>query len=199
MARPRSKRGEAGTAERLLDVAEVEFARNGFAAARLLDISKQVGISRASLLYHYPSKEVLYQATVTRSFAELSRNLGQSILASGSFPDRLRLVTEQFEHFLRQRPALAQLIIREMLAGQGPGWDILHHQMVPLLDHVEAFIAEQGATLIPEGLPVRAAIMQVVSTLLLQNASGSLGEQLWGEHCGAWLLVQQSFLVKKQA
>ena len=77
---------------------------------------------------------------------------------------------------------------------QGPGRDILLRQVVPLLGLVETFLTVEGRGRLRPGLPVRAAIMQTVSDILLTSAAGSLREPLWGERDHAWSLARLLFL-----
>ena len=71
MGRPRRSDSQVATTERLLTAAEKRFGKNGFDAARLSDIAKDAGITRPSLLYHFESKEKLYDAVVARAFDKL--------------------------------------------------------------------------------------------------------------------------------
>src|SRR5438045_8747061 len=61
----------SATVERLLEAAEAEFAARGFAEARLEDIAAAVGMRRAALLYHFESKQVLYERVLERAFSDL--------------------------------------------------------------------------------------------------------------------------------
>ncbi|MGX1933373.1 TetR/AcrR family transcriptional regulator [Microbacterium resistens] len=53
------------TAERILDVAADLFVTRGYGESPLSLIAKEVGITKASLYYHYPSKESMLQALVS--------------------------------------------------------------------------------------------------------------------------------------
>ena len=68
MGRPRRSETQVATTERLLSSAEKHFGQAGFDAARLQDIAKDAGITRPSLLYHFETKEKLYDAVVARAF-----------------------------------------------------------------------------------------------------------------------------------
>ena len=57
----------AATADRILAEARGEFARRGFAAARLQDIAGRAGLSHPTLLYHFGSKERLYEAVIEQA------------------------------------------------------------------------------------------------------------------------------------
>jgi TetR/AcrR family transcriptional regulator, transcriptional repressor for nem operon len=59
-------RKESGTAERALDIAERLVQVRGFSNFSYADIATELGITKASLHYHYPGKAELGQALITR-------------------------------------------------------------------------------------------------------------------------------------
>jgi TetR/AcrR family transcriptional regulator, transcriptional repressor for nem operon len=59
-------RKESGTAERVLDIAERLVQVRGFSNFSYADIASELGITKASLHYHYPGKAELGQALITR-------------------------------------------------------------------------------------------------------------------------------------
>jgi TetR/AcrR family transcriptional repressor of nem operon len=65
MATTRFKR-EPGTAERILDIAERLVQMRGFNNFSYADIATELGITKASLHYHFPGKAELGQALITR-------------------------------------------------------------------------------------------------------------------------------------
>jgi TetR/AcrR family transcriptional regulator, transcriptional repressor for nem operon len=65
MATARSKR-EPNTAQRILDVAERLVQTRGFNNFSYADIAAELGITTASLHYHYPGKAELGEALITR-------------------------------------------------------------------------------------------------------------------------------------
>src|SRR5438445_2152436 len=65
MATTRS-RGESGTSEHALDIAERLVQTRGFNNFSYADIAKELGITTASLHYHFRGKAELGQALVTR-------------------------------------------------------------------------------------------------------------------------------------
>jgi TetR/AcrR family transcriptional repressor of nem operon len=65
MATTRSKR-RPGTAERILDIAERLVQTRGFNNFSYADIATELGITKASLHYHFPGKAELGQALITR-------------------------------------------------------------------------------------------------------------------------------------
>jgi AcrR family transcriptional regulator len=195
MARPRNTDNAVATTERILSSAEVEFATHGY-AARLADISGRAGIRRPSLLYHFANKELLYRAVVERTFAELGQALLVGRSVEGSFVVQLESMTRAFTAYLSQRPTAARIIVHELIAHEGPGQALLVEQVTPLLDATEAWICDAGAGRIRPGVPVRLAVLQLASDVLLRNASGALRSGLWVGHNNesAWVLARATLL-----
>ena len=197
MGRPPATAHREGTADRILASALAVFARVGFAQARLADIAAGAGIRRPSLLYHFDTKERLYAAVVDRSFARLGQVLGEVMARPGLFADQLEALARTFTADLAAHPDDARVIVRELVAGEGPGQVILLQQVVPLLGRVVAFLEAEGASHLRPGLPVRAAVLQVVAHVLLQaSAQPPLQEALWGtpDPDGVWALARGLFL-----
>ena len=65
MAVARAKK-EPGTAERILDIAERLVQTRGFNSFSYADIATELGITTASLHYHFPGKAELGQALISR-------------------------------------------------------------------------------------------------------------------------------------
>lgn len=181
MGRPPASAASAATAERLLDAAEQAFAQHGLRGARLEDIASAAGIRRPSLLYHYPSKDLLYAAVVRRTFARLGAALTQVIAGRASFRERFDAVVDCYTEFLDGRPGHARVLVWELLDGQGPGRSILLEEVVPLLDIVERFVRIDGHGEIRRDLPVRAAILQIASHTVLRAAAAEFRAALWGD------------------
>ncbi|MDA0268923.1 MAG: helix-turn-helix domain containing protein, partial [Cyanobacteria bacterium] len=54
------------TAQQILDVAQILVRQRGYSAFSYADISDRVGIRKASIHYHFPSKDELVRALVMR-------------------------------------------------------------------------------------------------------------------------------------
>jgi TetR/AcrR family transcriptional repressor of nem operon len=77
MAVARPKKPEPRTAERILDIAERLVQVRGFNNFSYADIATELGITKASLHYHFPGKAELGQALVTRYSERFSDALSQ--------------------------------------------------------------------------------------------------------------------------
>lgn len=199
MGRPRAETVEQATPERILEAAARVFARDGLARATLADIARDAGIRRPSLLYHFESKEQLYAEVVRCTFSRLGTALGQPMSSGEPFEVQLEALVRTFAVYLERYPHHARIMVREMLEDDGPGTALLREQVAPLLDGVVIFLERAGAGRLRPGLPVRAAVLQIVSDVLLQNASGSVGAVMWGGPSGdrTWELCRTLFLAHR--
>jgi AcrR family transcriptional regulator len=96
--------------ERILDRAAALFARRGFAKTSVQAVADAVGLSKAGLLHHYPSKYALLGALLDRS-----RALTQEVLDEvGSLPvgaARDRLVIEILVDQALPRPGMVAFLL----------------------------------------------------------------------------------------
>jgi TetR/AcrR family transcriptional regulator, transcriptional repressor for nem operon len=76
MAVPRAKQ-EPRTAERILDIAERLLQTRGFNNFSYADIATELGITKASLHYHFPGKAELGHALITRYAERFADALSQ--------------------------------------------------------------------------------------------------------------------------
>jgi len=181
----------------VLDAAIRAFARSGFEATKLADVARSASIRRPSLLYHFPSKEVLYEAVVARIFAELGAALQPTLSdAASAFPLSLERLVRTYDSFLADHPDHARIVLREMLSDEGPGLAILERQVAPLLDTVVSFVAATGQEWLRPTLPIRAATLHVISDVLLRHASGPLRTTLWRDCTreDPWTVTRHLFL-----
>ncbi len=181
MGRPKAKAGQAETSLRLLDAAVAAFGGHSFGAVKLADIAKEAGITRPSLLYHYKSKQLLYSAVVRRVFSDLGQALTDTMARPADFVARVEAIFTRFSAFLRGRPHAARIVMREVLDEQGPGRQLLLEAGVPVLEMVEEFMRREGENYLRPGLPLREALLQVVTAGIVRVAAGPLEAALWGE------------------
>jgi AcrR family transcriptional regulator len=90
--------------------AREEFAKRGYAGARVKQIASRAGVNKQLLFYYYHSKRGLFQAVLAQCAAELEGALASQAPPSGGPLERLRLtLTAQFE-FLERNPEMVSLI-----------------------------------------------------------------------------------------
>lgn len=107
---PKWRRRPFARPEEILRAALAEFARAGYARARLGDIARRAGVSKATLYLYFDSKQTLFQALAQSATREW---LHAESAAAGFFPDTAE---KQLRRFLREswtalcRPELLQML-----------------------------------------------------------------------------------------
>jgi len=101
-----------GTRDRLLQAAEKEFARYGYAGAHLQSIAEQVGVQKTALYYYFDSKSDLYTAVIEAMLEVFERSLGAALASEGSHPERLERVLDVLNDLLAERPSYASILTR---------------------------------------------------------------------------------------
>lgn len=89
------------------------FARGGYPGATLDLIANHLGIRKASLLHHFPSKDLLYAEAVVSLVDDLERVLVQAI-AEGGFAERLDRLSLGLTAYLAEHPEAASLLLHEL-------------------------------------------------------------------------------------
>ena len=108
----RPNRRGADTRNKILDVAEQEFARSGFAGAHLQHIAEQVGVQKTALYYYYPSKAALYEAVLVRMLEAFDQTVSKAIDGPESPASRLERLIDALNDLLSEQRNYSQILIR---------------------------------------------------------------------------------------
>lgn len=100
------------TAVGLRQAALEEFAASGYLATSIQAIAARAGVSKASVLYHYASKENLLDAVLSPALEEIARLLPQTALLSGTEQERYGFLVDFVEMLMTHRLA-AQIFITQ--------------------------------------------------------------------------------------
>src|SRR6266849_6897724 len=104
---------------RIVAAAREEFAKRGFAGARVDQIARLAGVNKQLLFYYFHSKRGLFQAVLAQSAGELETALGELAYPSGGPLERLRFtLAAQFE-FLARHPEIVALLGQGTRSGGG--------------------------------------------------------------------------------
>jgi AcrR family transcriptional regulator len=94
----------------ILDRAAALFARRGFAKTSVQDVADAVGLSKAGLLHHFPSKDALYAAVLAQAEL-LGRRALDSVAHLPLGPVRDRRAIEVFADVALAHPGIVALLL----------------------------------------------------------------------------------------
>ena len=105
----------APAAERILDVAERLVQTRGFNGFSYADVAAELGVTKPSLHYHFPSKAVLGEALIIRYAQRFGAALGAMEGDAGSARRRLRRYADLYADVLdRQRMCLCGMLAADL-------------------------------------------------------------------------------------
>lgn len=111
-----SKRGReprsAAVRKRILEAALDRFSARGFDGASTREIAKAAGVSGSLLLYHFGSKDALWDAMMTEVVTELTGNVEASLakISTLSAADGLKVFVEQYIRFAARNPRFQHIM-----------------------------------------------------------------------------------------
>ena len=143
---------------RIIAAAREEFARRGFAGARVNQIARRAGVNKQLLFYYYHSKRGLFQAVLAAAAAELEARIGTAGPSTGTPLERLRAaLTVQFE-FLSQQSDLVALL-------RQAGFDVA--PFAPAIKRLVVLLAEgQGRGQVRDDLDPHLAAAQALVLMI---------------------------------
>jgi len=130
-------RGDADTATRILDIAERLAQMRGFNGFSYADIAAELGISKASLHYHFATKADLGEALIGRYAARFSEALAAIDAGTSAAPAKLRDYADLYADVLRSQ----RMCLCGMLAAEYPTLpDAMQASVVSFFDQNEAWL-----------------------------------------------------------
>jgi AcrR family transcriptional regulator len=88
------------------------FTTNGFEKTSLREIADRVGITKASLYYHYPSRQALLEAVVEPLVGDWRRTV-EAAVALPHTPENVRLVLARCMDTMLRHRAVSGLLLRD--------------------------------------------------------------------------------------
>jgi AcrR family transcriptional regulator len=153
------------TSERIRSVAAELFAEKGYGETSLREIAERLGITKAALYYHYPSKEQLLQAIVQPFFDDIRVLVAQAEQELPSGP-ALRLFFEAYLDMLLGHRTVCALFLRD--ASSIVAIVPLYKEAIHLTRRLNSSIAGPDAT--DEQRLRTAAAFEVLGVALLTSS-----------------------------
>jgi TetR/AcrR family transcriptional regulator len=166
--------------EEILDVATRLFAERGYEGTSINDVAEKVGMRKASLFYHFATKDALYEAALERLVARVQLALEAIYASSGTYPERLDAVTDAVVTVLSSQPYAARLLLREAMDWGPVIRGTLLDRILLVLEAGAAWVRagqEQGTFV--EGDP-KQLVLSAIGLHFLPFALGQLVERYTG-------------------
>jgi len=93
------------------------FARSKDGGVTIQEIADAAETHKTTLLYHFPSKEILYDAVLERALEPVIEMM-EGFLAIEFTPDRLGWYLDELHRFLRDNQSIPRLLMRELDHGE---------------------------------------------------------------------------------
>jgi len=100
---------------KILETAARLFSRQGFSGVSLQTIAEDVGITKPSLLYHFPSKEMLREQVLSELFGHWATRIPNLLRAVTTGEGQFEALMDELTAFFREDPDRARILIREIL------------------------------------------------------------------------------------
>lgn len=157
--------------DEILDAALAEFAAQGFDAARMDDVAKRAGLSKAGIYLYFPSKEALLTALIERELAPIAARVAALAAAGQADPvGAMRLIAATFaERFGDTRILqIPRLVIS--IANRFPEIAALYRARVadPAIAAFESLIRAGIAQGAFREMPPRAALRAFIGPLIFE-------------------------------
>lgn len=180
------------TRNKVLEVAEREFALYGYSGAHLQSIAEQVGVQKTALYYYYPSKSALYNAVLRRMLETLRDTVRRGIEGDAPGPERLERLLGELNDLLAEHPHYSKILFR-IFVDRSPfdvesGRPLVEEIINPLMRFYREG-AERGEF---RRLSSRHVLMSLVGTIFFHYASDGFAaavlgvESIFTRHAVAW-------------
>lgn len=169
-------------AEHIRAVAAQLFARHGYEGASLQAIAERVGVTKQTLLYHYPSKDALRRAVLEQLFSHWRERLPQMLEAVTSGHGRFDALTRELVRFFEADADRARLLVRELLDHPDEMRRLLADNLRPWVLLVAQYIREgQRIGLIHQDADPEAYVLNVIVLVLSSVGARGVVDAVLGE------------------
>lgn len=178
--------GPPSSRDKILDVAEVLFARRGFAGVAMQQVAEAVGLRKSSLFHHFRSKHQLYFEVLGRVLTRIQQRIAPVVALSADPMRKLDRLIDAAVDALAEHPPAARLLLRglfeeddypsEPLAEAEACERVLGETLQGIHELIREGV-EQGAL---GDISVPHTVQTLIGAIVYHFASGQLGEGLLG-------------------
>ncbi|HEX4866851.1 MAG TPA: TetR/AcrR family transcriptional regulator [Acidimicrobiales bacterium] len=130
------------TADRILVAAMREFGTRGYEATSLDDLARGLGIRKQTILYWYPTKEILLEAVVDRCADEVAVRLLRGLEGAGDGFGRVEAIVRAMFRLAARHPSMLGFL-REVTRLGPPASTRLMDRLEPLVASAAGFLDDE--------------------------------------------------------
>lgn len=113
--RTRGRRARGDVRAQVLKAATRLFAAHGFDGTSIQAVADEVGVSKPSVLHHFPSKEALHASVIEEILGHWKETIPEILLHAAGREDRFDHLTGALVRFFADDPDRARLLMREAM------------------------------------------------------------------------------------
>jgi len=168
------------TRQKILDVAERQFAAKGYTGAYLQSIAKEVGVQKTALYYYFTSKEALYVAVLERILGSLDRLVRAAMSRGGPSTETFEVLLDDLNGILAANPNYSRILIRIFVDRIQIDSSVIEPTVGRIIDLVLTSFAagvQNGAF---QKLSSRHTFLTVLGALVFYYAAGETSNDILG-------------------
>ncbi len=171
--------------DKILDVAEVLFARRGYAGVGMREVADAVGLRKSSLFHHFRSKSQLYFEVQARVLLRIRERLAPVFALSADPREKLDRWIDAAIDALAEHPPSARLLLRGLFEDDDIPDDLPEAQacervLAQLLQDIHRLLREGVEQGVFRRISASHTVQTLIGAIVYHFASGELGEGLLG-------------------
>ena len=166
------------TREKILEVAESEFAIMGHAGAHLQRIAEQVGVQKTALYYYFPSKAALYLAVLSRMMEDFERTVATAVRREVPHRERLERLLDDINDLLAEKRNHSQILIRIFVDRTGVDLSPLQPMIAGTIGAVMTFYREGVSEGVFRKLSSRHVFQSLLGSAVFHYAARQFSAQV---------------------
>lgn len=99
----------------ILDAAETVFIERGWHAAGMREVAERAGLAVSSIYNHFASKELLFEAVLTRQGLAVQTDALEGFVAATDFPGNVEAVVSLMRRLAKEHPVFVRLVIIDLV------------------------------------------------------------------------------------
>lgn len=166
------------TKEKILTTAYMLFSLKGFESCSMNDIAKEANVNKASIYYHFPSKEGVYEAVIKGILEGFYQRVFTAVTKEQTPQDKLYAFIYAFGENFKNNQHMAPLMLRELASnGENLSADVkaILARNMTLLQSILDLGKDQG---IFKECPLFVIYLMIVGTMNMYTSTSKLRKNM---------------------